>query len=84
MEIEFTEKKFKESFVKDLMDKAEHFSDDNFSIEYINDEIKPLLNVAEFMYVHDFISKKGYYQCKVVFSEIINNGKKSLEERNFT
>ena len=81
MEVQFTEKVFIESFVKDLMDKAAYFNEPDFSLKYIDDEIKPMLYIVEFLYLHSFILEKGYYQCKIVLEETIHKGKKVLETK---
>lgn len=77
----FTEELFIEQFVQELKTKAICFSDISFTQKYIEEEIKPMINVVDFMFVNHFISEDCYYQCKNIYDETITRAKNSLEEK---
>ena len=78
---QFSEEMFIEAFVGDLKAKAICFTDIDFSLKYLKEELKPLINVVDFMFVHHFISESGYFHCKHMYDEIINRGMKALNEQ---
>lgn len=78
---QFSEEKFINMFVSDLKTKAFCFTDIDFSFQYIENEIKPMTNIVDFMFTHHFISEKGYFQCKNIYNETIQRGMKALEKK---
>ena len=78
---EFSEENFIHSFVIDLKTRAFCFSDIAFSMKYIEEEIKPLINIVDFMFLHHFISEKGYLECKDIYEETISRGIEALKEK---
>lgn len=78
---QFSEEKFIDAFVNDLRTKTICFTDIDFSLKYINEEIKPMINVVDYMFVHHFISENGYFQCKKIYDEIINRGMNALKDK---
>lgn len=79
---EFSEEKFINAFVTDLRTKAFCFADIDFSLQYIDKEIRPMMNIVDFMFVHHFISEDGYFLCKNIFEETINRGTQALMEKH--
>lgn len=78
---QFTEEGFIRDFVNDLKTKAFCFADISFSVKYIEDEIKPMMNIVDFMFIHHFISEDGYFQCKSIYHETIDRAMKALREK---
>lgn len=78
---QFSEENFIDCFIHDLKTKAVCFTDIDFSNEYIENEIKPMLNIVDFMFTHHFISENGYFRCKNIHQETIEKAANVLKEK---
>ena len=78
---QFTEESFINYFVSDLKTKCVCFTDIDFSLKYIETEIKPMISIVDFMFVHHFISEDGYFRCKSIYDETINIGLGALKDK---
>lgn len=79
--LDFTEERFVDGFAMDLKTKAVCFADISPSMEYIEAEMKPMLNVVDFMFVHHFISEDSYIKCKQLHENVIIQAKSSLQKK---
>lgn len=79
---QFSEENFINCFINDLKTKVVCFTDIDFSNKYIENEIKPMLNVVDFMFTHHFISEDGYFRCKNIHQETIEKAANTLKEKH--
>lgn len=77
----YSEELFINNFISDLKTKAVCFTDIDFSQRYIEKEIKPMIHIVDFMFVHHFISETGYYLLKNIYEETLTRGMTALKKR---